>query len=105
MNLTHSDDGTNWLVSSALLLKLLQGNVFNCVSLFVCPRWEGGSHVTSSHDALNLTVQVPSAQGLAPSVQGPALSVQLPPPSVGKRAILILPECFLAHYDFYTEIS
>ena len=60
--------------------------------------------MTISHDALNLTVQVPSSQGLAPSVQGPALSVQLPP-SVGKRAILILPECFLAHYDFYTEIS
>ena len=41
IDLTHSHDCINWLVSTALLPKLLQGSVFSCVSLSVSP-WGGG---------------------------------------------------------------
>ena len=41
------------------LTKLRVGNVFSCISPSFC-LWEGGSHVTHNHDALDLTVLGPS---------------------------------------------
>ena len=83
--------------------------MFSVVS--VCHSVHGGSHVTITHNALNLTVESPSDMGPPAPVPAPPSSITgdlfklvnlatpHPPPSevfmVGKLVVRILLECFL----------
>ena len=66
--------------------KFREGNVFSRVVLSVCVfTGEGGSHVTITHDALDLTLQIPPNLPCPPYPfpHGTSLYREPPPPDMG----------------------
>ena len=80
---TDPNAGSANFIITARKPKLREGNVFSHIFPSFCP-WEGGSHVTIAHDALDLTIQGPPPSqtcsnlfNLDVTVQGPAHCGQL----------------------------